>query len=151
MQHDSRPDPTRAAQLYLTLSADGAASAGDQRSLTRRLALLLAALLLAVAAPLGWSAVADADGGGNGPQAVLAKSDDPGEDDDEGGDDTTDNDGTNGESGDDSTKGQTGGEEDADTGRETQAQKTDRRGLDTGVSTKGETDPGDHTGKTERR
>ena len=37
------------------------------------------------------------------------------------------------------------------TGRETGAKNTDRAGAHTGASTRGETDPGDKTGKTERR
>ena len=49
------------------------------------------------------------------------------------------------------TRGKTGERKDLKTGKETGKQHTDRRGLDTGVSTKGETDPGDKTGKSERR
>lgn len=52
---------------------------------------------------------------------------------------------------DDNTRGKTGDGRDRMTGRETGGMNTDRPGLDTGVSTRGETDRGDKTGKTERR
>ena len=164
MPHDSREARIRAAQLYLTLSADGSAAEQDQRSISRRLGLLLLAALLAFAVPLGWAQSAGADRAGDGPQAVLTKSgsddeasasdddDDEDEDEDEEDADDTEDDGTAGESGNaDGTKGQTGQAADDDTNRETQAQNTDRQGLNTGVSTRGETDPGDKTGQTERR
>ena len=161
MPHDSREARIRAAQLYLTLSADGSAAAEDQRSTSRRLGLLVLAIMLAFAAPLGWAQSAGADRSGDAPQAVLTKSssddeasgsDDDDEDEDEEDADDTEEDGTEGESGNaDGTKGQTVQAADDDTNRETQAQNTDRQGLHTGVSTRGETDPGDKTGQTERR
>ena len=161
MPRNSREARIRAAQLYLTLSADGSAAAQDQRSVSRRLGLLLLAALLAFAVPLGWAQSAGADRAvGEAPQAVLTKSggdeasasDDDDEDEDEEDADDTENDGTAGESGDaDGTRGQTDQAEDDDTNRETQAQNTDRPGLETVVSTRGETDPGDKTGQTERR
>lgn len=59
------------------------------------------------------------------------------------------NDGTRGD-GVEATLGVTSAARDAATGVETIG-PTDRPGLNTGVSTRGETDPGDNTGKTERR
>ena len=49
------------------------------------------------------------------------------------------------------TRGQTRTGRDRATGHDTGGLKTDRGGLDTGMSTRGETDRGDHTGQTERR
>jgi hypothetical protein len=49
-----------------------------------------------------------------------------------------------------STRGHTGHRADVKTGHESKG-NTDRPGAHTGASTKGETDPGDKTGKTERR
>ena len=49
------------------------------------------------------------------------------------------------------TRGQTRTGRDRATGHDTGGLKTDRGGMDTGMSTRGETDRGDHTGKTERR
>jgi hypothetical protein len=149
MPRTSRPAAGRAAELYLTLAADGAAEAPDQRSLTRRLALLVAAFMLAFGGPLGWTSVAGASGGRDN-QAVLVKSAGHG-DDDEDNSGPGGGDGDTGEDEDDGTRGDTGQARDDDTGKETQAQNTDRPGLDTGVSTQGETDPGDNTGKTENQ
>ena len=67
-------------------------------------------------------------------------------------DTNTRGDNTRGEvTGDDDTRGKTGDGRDRMTGRETGAANTDRGGLNTGVSTRGETDRGDQTGNTERR
>jgi hypothetical protein len=164
--------PAGPSGLYLTLAAEGVEPAPDQRSLPRRVFILLAALLVLLLVPL--SAVATAHGADRA-QAVLVKaSDDDGEDDDDddgkGKADTTgDADtGTGRETGAANTDqpgletgNSTRGETDRDktgktetghtTGAETRAQNTDRAGLETGVSTRGETDPGDKTGKTERR
>ncbi len=49
------------------------------------------------------------------------------------------------------TRGQTRTGRDRATGHDTGGLKTDRGGMDTGMSTRGETDRGDQTGKTERR
>jgi hypothetical protein len=86
------------------------------------------------------SVVASAHGADQAP-AVLVKAsdDDDDDDDDDGGDDSG------------RSKADTTGDHDTGTGRETAAANTDRPGLKTGVSTRGETDTGDHTGKTERR
>ena len=161
------------AQLYLTLAAEGVEPSPDQRSLARRMFILLAALLVLMLVPL--SAVATAHGADQA-QAVLVKAsdgDDDDDDDDDGAkgkaDTTGDNDtGTGRETAAANTDqpgletgASTQGETDRDktgksetgltTGAETRAANTDRPGLDTGVSTRGETDPGDNTGKTERR
>lgn len=165
MNHD-RHAKAAAPRLFQTLAADGTAAHEDQRSLTRKLFVLLLAGLLCVAAPLAWAgSTAGANGPDDAPQAVLAKSDDDDDarDDDDDDDETTDPEtGTTDEKqatgGDDSdtgggtgTRGHTGEARDANTGKETEAKNTDRPGLDTGKSTRGETDPGDKTGKTERR
>lgn len=50
----------------------------------------------------------------------------------------------------DRTRGHTGHRADVKSGHESKG-NTDRRGAQTGASTRGETDPGDKTGKTERR
>ena len=170
-QHHKQAAP----RLFQTLAADGTMAEGDQLSRTRKLFILFITGLLFVAAPLGWASSAAGSGGSdNGPEAVLVKSSDDdlrGDDDDpDGDDDDTDTDtgttdpatGTTDEGkvtkGDDDdtgtgtgTRGKTGQRQDAKTGKETGAKHTDRPGLDTGVSTKGETDPGDKTGKSERR
>lgn len=164
-----------APRLFQTIAADGAMTEGDQLSRTRKLFILFITGLLLMAAPLGWaSSAAGSSGSDNGPEAVLVKSSDDdlreqdGDNDDDDGDNDDNDDGTDPNTGatdkgkvtagddDDTgtgngTRGQTGQAEDQKTGKETGAQNTDRPGLDTGVSTKGETDPGDHTGKTERR
>jgi hypothetical protein len=119
------------AQLYLTLAAEGVDPTPDQRSLARRAFILLAALLVLLLVPL--SAISTAHGADQ-TQAVLVKA----SDDDGGG------------GGDDSGKGNadTTGDNDTGTGRETAAANTDQPGLETGASTRGETDR-DKTGKTE--
>ena len=162
------------AQLYLTLAAEGADPAPDQRSLPRRMFILLAALLVLMLVPL--SVVATAHGADR-TQAVLVKASDDGDDDDD--DDSGKGKGNADTTGDADTGtgretaaantdqpgletgASTQGETDRDktgktetgqtTGAETGAANTDRPGLQTGVSTRGETDPGDNTGKTERR
>jgi hypothetical protein len=58
--------------------------------------------------------------------------------------------GEDGHGGDDDDDGDDEPNTDANTGRETVG-NSDAGGQDTGGSTAGETDPGDHTGKTERR
>ena len=64
----------------------------------------------------------------------------------------TNGDRTNGENTNkDNTTGNTGAGRDQATGRETRGENTDRPGLNTGVSTRGETDGRDGTGQTERR
>jgi cytoskeletal protein RodZ len=157
------PEYAKAAgpRLYQTLAADGAATGGDQLSLSRKLFVLLLASLLLIAAPLAWaSSAAGAKGPDDAPQAVLVKSQDDDDDDQDEDDDETDTDDEEATGGDDSdtgtgtgkqTRGDTSESSDDKTGRETQAKNTDRAGNHTGVSTRGETDPGDKTGKTERR
>jgi hypothetical protein len=150
-------DDNAAARLFQTLAADGAQAAGEQLSLSRRLGIIFLATLLLLAAPLAWAATAGADD--NGPQAVLVKQDDdddPDDDDDDDGDgDTGKTDTKSGTGGGDdtdtgtNTRGKTGRATDAQTGNESNG-KTDRPGAHTGKSTRGETDRGDHTGKTER-
>ena len=165
-----------APSIYLAIAADGARPEQDQHSLPRKTLVVLTACLWLFAMPLFWVA-SSVEAHTDQPQAVLSKSgsgssgsggddDDsgPGGGDDDDSDDTarhdtdtadpkTDNTATNTH-----TNTRTGAADTATktgtntgTGRETRAQKTDRRGLDTGASTRGETDPGDHTGKTERR
>jgi hypothetical protein len=172
----SRSQPERLAtgpKIYLTLAQEGEL-AQDQRSLPRKMFVLIAVAIYALAVPLFWAATADGASQGT-PNAVLVKAadeddDDDGEDDD--GPDTTGNNdtGTGAETAANNTDvhvpgvdtgASTAGETDADgtgateqtqgTGVETRAANTDRAGLHTGASTVGETDPGDHTGKTERR
>lgn len=147
-----------APQLFLTLSADGVEDI-DQRSRVRK-AFMLAAALLVLATPLVWTVAAQGSGSA-GPEAIVNKpiasaSDD--DDDDDGDDSTTgggsgagtSSDHTLGDRYDHLTRGDTNAAADRATGRET-AGHTDLPGRDTGVSTAGETDPGDHTGATERR
>jgi hypothetical protein len=130
-----RQSPTTAAdplaggpRIFLTLAAEGVEPAEDQRSLPRRAFIAFVAVLVLLSAPLYW--VATARGADQGaPQAVLAKSGDDDEDEDEQDDDDAGGDDT--------------------TGRETAAANTDQPGLETGASTKGETDGGDGTGQTE--
>jgi cytoskeletal protein RodZ len=149
----------RGAAALPTLAADGTASAGDQLSRSRKLFVLFLAGLLLIAAPLAWaSSSAGANRPDDAPQAVLVKSQDDYDDDQDDDDTTTDTDDEEATAGDDSdtgtgtgTRGATSETTDDASGRETQANKTDRGGLHTGVSTRGETDPGDKTGKTERR
>ena len=146
--NDSRSHPRHrklpvAPRMFLTLAADGTSDAEDQRSRVRTGFVLFISILVLVAAPLYWTASAQG-GKQDEPQAVAVKSEDDDDDHDEDGDD---NSGTGG-----SDSG-TGGN-DPGTGAETQIAKTDRAGagaLTQGASTRGETDPGDHTGKTERR
>jgi hypothetical protein len=167
-----------APRLFQTIAADGAAAHDDQLSRTRKLFVLFVAGLLFVAAPLAWAgSAAGAGGSDNGPEAVLVKQDDQARDDqddpDPSGDDTTDDDTTDvnttdaatgttdnqeATGGDDAdtgtgmgTRGATGEAQDVQTAKETGVAKTDRAGLETGVSTLGETDRGDATGQTERR
>ena len=147
-------------RLFQTLAADGSVAAGDQLSLSRKLFVLLLLGLLLIAAPLAWAGSAiGSTGPDDSPQAVLVKSqDDDDADDDDDDDETTDTDDEEATTGDDAdtgtgknTRGATSETTDGKTGRETQAKNTDRAGNHTGVSTRGETDPGDGTGKTERR
>lgn len=160
--------------IFLTLAGDGEL-AQDQRSLPRKVFVLIAVAVYALAVPLFWAATAEG-ASQDSPQAVLVKAadedDDDGEDDD--GPDTTGNNdtGTGAETAaantdvhqpgvetGASTAGETDGpdgtgatEQTQGTGVETRAANTDRAGVHTaGPSTLGETDPGDHTGKTERR
>jgi len=152
--------------MYMKLSADGTAAEENQLSTPRKAFMALCAALLLLSAPLLWAGMAQA--GQDSPSAVLSKSgsDDednsgPGGDDDDDDDvdeptgknnDTDNGDVTKGENtADDDTRGNTGDNRDDATGRETHAQNTDRAGNHTGVSTRGETDAGDKTGKTERR
>jgi cytoskeletal protein RodZ len=146
-------------RLFQTLAADGTADAGDQRSFSRKLFVLLLAGLLLIAAPLAWAgSAAGANGPDDAPQAVLVKSQADDDDDDQDDDDETTTDDEEATAGDDSdtgtgkgTRGDTSETTDDASGKETQTNKTDRAGLHTGASTRGETDPGDKTGKTERR
>lgn len=124
--------------IFLGLSADGS-TAADQRSLTRRFGMALAALVLLLSVPMYWAATAQAADDGRD-SAVLARAEgdhdvDPESDDD-----------------DDDTSGNTGAASDAESGDETGGINTDA-GLAaqfTGASTVGETDPGDNTGATEQ-
>ena len=145
-------------RLFQTLTADGSAAAGDQLSVSRKLFVLLLLGLLLIAAPLAWAGSAvGSTGPDDAPQAVLVKSqdDDDGDDDDDEATDTDDEEATGGDDADTgtgkNTRGATSETDDGETGRETQAKNTDRPGNHTGMSTRGETDPGDGTGKTERR
>ena len=164
-----------APSLYLALADEGPESERHQLSRPRQAFLALCAVLILASAPLFWSGAAQA--GDSGPQA-LPTSSGPGKDghgggDDDnsgpggghGGDDDDDDDtttrgtdtGTNGtdtgthDTDDTGTRGQTRTGRDRATGHDTGGLKTDRGGMDTGMSTRGETDRGDHTGKTERR
>ncbi len=153
----------RAPSMYMTLAADGTREEESQLSLPRKSFMALCATLLLLSAPLLWAGMAQA--GQDSPSAVLSKSgsddedssgpagDDDDDDDDGAGNQTrTQGDDTRGENtADDDTRGKTGDARDEATGRETHAQNTDKPGMHTGVSTRGETDPGDHTGKTEQR
>jgi hypothetical protein len=145
-----------APQMYLTLSADGVEDI-DQRSRTRK-AFMLAAALLVLATPLVWTVGAQGSAD-TGPNAVVNKPiASASDDDDDDGDDTTGGGGAGGTSTDrtlgdrfdSQTRGDTNGARDRATGRETGGY-TDGPGRYTGVSTAGETDPGDRTGVTERR
>ena len=124
----NHPNKSKAPAIFQTLAADGAAASEDQRSLSRKLTMMLAVALLTLG-PLGWAFAAQA-ASADTPQAVLsgkqaaAAADDDDDDDDTGG----------------SNPG---------TGRET-AGNTDAGGQNTGVSTRGETDGRDGTGATER-
>jgi hypothetical protein len=120
-------------RIFLTL-AGGDEPAVDQRSIPRRLFLLFAVALYLIAMPLYWVATAQGSTGGDAPQAVLVKDGD--EDDDEG---------------EDNDEPDTTGDNDTGTGRETAVANTDANnpGVDTGVSTAGETDA-DNTGATEK-
>ncbi len=134
-QRDGR---VKAPAIFQTLAADGAAECEDQRSLTRRLLMVLAVGLLAFG-PLLWAGAAQA-AGSDAPEAVLsAKHAAAAADDDDDDDDTTAGTGS-GDSGTNSDRG---------TGAETQG-NTDRGGQDTGKSTRGETEGRDGTGATER-
>jgi len=156
--------------MYLALAEDGRPEEQDQLSRARKAFLALCAVLVLAATPLFWANAAQA--GDSGPQALTSSSgpgkDGDGRDDDSsgsggnsgpgGGNDDADDDDSNtrgdtrGEvTDDDDTRGKTGDGRDRMTGRETGGMNTDRPGLNTGVSTRGETDPGDKTGKTERR
>ena len=164
-----------APSLYLTLADQGPESESRQLSRPRQAFLALCAVLILAATPLFWSGAAQA--GDSGPQALTTSSG-PGKDghgggDDDnsgpggghGGDDDDDDDadnttkgtdtGTNGtgtrDTDDTGTRGQTRTGRDRATGHDTGGLKTDRGGMDTGMSTRGETDRGDQTGKTERR
>ena len=65
-----------APRLYLTLGADGAALEDNQRSLTRRVAVTLTALLWVLAVPLWWAATAQGSTSEGPPQATIAHEDD---------------------------------------------------------------------------
>ena len=156
-----------APSIYLAIAADGARPEQDQRSLPRKTLVVLTACLWLFAMPLFWVA-SSAEPHIDQPQAVLSKSgsgssgsggddddsgpgggdhdddsDDTARDDTDTADPKTDNTATNTH-----TNTRTGAADTATktgtntgTGRETRAQKTDRRGPDTGASTRGETDP----------
>jgi hypothetical protein len=126
-------DPLGAGpRVFLTL-AGGDEPAVDQRSLPRKAFVLLAVALYLLVVPLYWATAAQG-ATQDAPQAVLAKESD--EDDDE----PEDDDGPD-----------TTGDNDTGTGRETAAANTDQHqpGVDTGASTRGETDA-DKTGATEQ-
>ena len=165
-------------RMYLELSDSGVAAAEDQRSLPRKLFVVLSALICMLAMPLYWATSAQgANGDGLHPVVVKSSDDDDERDDDDdnrgpgGGDDTDrDNTGQNTRGNTDlqstagpSTRGEsdpgdnTGATEQrtaADTDRDNTGQNTrgntDRQNT-AGASTRGETDPGDNTGATERR
>jgi hypothetical protein len=128
--HDSR---AKAPAIFQILAADGAAAGEDQRTLPRRLTMVLA-ICLVTFAPLLWAVAAQA-AGQDAPEAVLSSKQATAADDDD-----DDDDGTGGGDGTNSNPG---------TGRET-AGNTDRGGQNTGISTRGETDGRDGTGQTER-
>jgi hypothetical protein len=144
------PVATRAdaASVFLTLSADGAAEAEDQRSTPRKALMVFVAFLVALAMPLFW--VAGADSSDDGPKAVANKQVAAADDDDDD-DDSGTGTGTGTKSSDGSAR-TTGGNTNSKsgTGRDTRGH-TDRGDRDTGKSTRGETDGRDGTGKTERR
>jgi hypothetical protein len=172
-QRTSPPDRLATGpRIFLTLAQEGEL-AQDQRSVPRKVFVLIAVAVYALAVPLYWAATADGASSGT-PNAVLVKAadedDDDGEDDD--GPDTTGNNdtGTGGETAaantdqpgletGANTAGETDGadgtgqtETNQTTGKETAAANTDRNGVHTfGATTAGETDPGDNTGKTEAR
>jgi hypothetical protein len=125
-------DPLRAGpRIFLTLAGDEE-PAVDQRSLPRRLFVIFAVALYLLAVPLYWATTAEG-ATQDTPQAVIAKESD---DDDEG---------------DEDDEPDTTGDNDTGTGRETAAANTDvhKAGVDTGASTRGETDA-DATGATEQ-
>jgi hypothetical protein len=119
-------------RVFLTLADEGEL-APDQRSLPRRAFMIFAVTLYLMAVPLVWASSSQG-ATQEKPQAVLAKQ---GEDDD---DEAEEDDGPD-----------TTGDNDTGTGRETAAANTDQHqpGVDTGVSTRGETDA-DNTGATEQ-
>ncbi len=130
--HDSRG---RATAIFQTLAADGAAASEDQRTLPRRLLMVLA-IGLVTFAPLLW-AMAAQGASSDAPEAVLSGKQAGAAADDDDDDDTG------------SGSGAGGTNSNAGTGRETQG-NTDRGGQDTGKSTVGETDGRDGTGATEQ-
>jgi hypothetical protein len=121
--------------MYLTLAGDGAAEAEDQRSLPRKLMMVVVVSLVAMA-PLLWAASAQGADDGT-PEAVLTKKGVASDDDDDA------------DASGDGTGGGTGTNSNGGTGAETQG-NTDRGGQNTGKSTLGETDGQDGTGKSER-
>ena len=131
--HNGRATPQA---IFQTLAADGAAPTEDQRTVPRRLFMLIAVALLAFG-PLVWTTAARG-ATDDTPQAVLANKQAIAADDD-------DDDDTDGGTG----SGASGTKSDRGTGRETRG-NTDRGGQNTGKSTRGETDGRDGTGATER-
>ena len=117
----------RAPSMYMKLSADGTAAEENQLSTPRKAFMALCAALLLLSAPMLWASAAQA--GGDTPSAVLTKDGD----DDDSGPGGDDNSGPGGDDDDD---------DDDDAGANTRSH---------GDNTRGETDAGDKTGKTERR
>jgi hypothetical protein len=141
------------SSLYLQLAEghddvyEGASRLRRALVLAAAVALLVVSLLFAASSPgsdlVPWKVddamARDGDGSNGDPPG--------GDDDDEDDDDTTE-----GREDDDDDTDATDSEEDTGTGRESQANNTDAGNVnDSGLSTRGETDPGDHTGQTERR
>jgi hypothetical protein len=126
-------DPLGAGpRIFLTL-AGGDEPAACQRSIPRKAFMMFVLALYLIAVPLYWVSTAEGSTG-DAPQAVLVKESD--DDDDEA---------------DENDEPDTTGDNDTGTGRETALANTDvnNPGVDTGVSTAGETDA-DKTGGTEQ-
>jgi hypothetical protein len=142
----SAPSGLAAAPRMFLALAEGDELPQNQRTLPRKAFVVFATVMALLVAPLYWAGSAQGSDQ-DGPQAILVKQ--SGDDDSDDDDDDDDRGDTNGNTtGNNDT---TGNNANRATGHETQANNTDKSGLNTGVSTRGETDTGDHTGKTERR
>ena len=139
----AQASPGAAPAIFLELSTDGSA-ASDPRSLTRRVAMGLAALVLLLSVSRYWATGASASTDGGDP-AVIARS--------EGGEDGDESEREPDAEGDDGTNGETGTAADAETGAETREGVNTDAGpaaQQTGASTAGETDGADGTGASEQ-